>query len=146
MADVAGAIFTRPPWCEPYPAARSLSARLLADSGSPGFVLAVALHGEELAGFAYGMRCSRLAVLAGREPADDFTLRELGVLPEARGQGLGAALHDAVLSAAEPGRRWLATHPAATEAMGLYRAQGWRSVMLTGENRLIMTSTPTKQY
>ncbi|GAA1254603.1 hypothetical protein GCM10009677_00440 [Sphaerisporangium rubeum] len=138
VADVAQEVFTQPPWGESVAAARQVAARLLADSTRPGFVLAVAVRGDEPCGFAYGLRCSRLAALARRAPAHDFTLRDLGVLPEARGQGLGAALHDAVLSAAAPGTRWLSTHPAAVEALGLYRAKGWRCAALSGV-RVIMT-------
>ncbi|GII89262.1 hypothetical protein Ssi03_72520 [Sphaerisporangium siamense] len=138
VADVAGEVFGRPPWSEASTTARALAARMLADSHRPGFVLAMALHGENLYGFAYGIRCSRLATLAHRLPTGDFTLKELAVLPQARGTGLGAALHDTVLAAAGPGPRWLATHVAATEALGLYRARGWHSVTLVSPTCLIM--------
>ncbi|MEV4748906.1 GNAT family N-acetyltransferase [Streptosporangium sp. NPDC049248] len=139
IADVGGDVFTLPPWREPYLAARGVAARLLADSKRPGFVLALALGGEELYGFAYGVRCSRLARLTCHEPGQDFTLRELCVLPQRRGLGLGAALHDAVLARAVPGRCWLTTHTCAAAALGLYRARGWRAVALTGSERLIMS-------
>ncbi|MFI6294924.1 hypothetical protein ACIBEJ_25265 [Nonomuraea sp. NPDC050790] len=72
LADVGGSIFTRPPWREPYPAARSVASPALADRPRPGFVLAPAVHGEEVYGFAFGHRCSTLA-LASSPPRDDFT-------------------------------------------------------------------------
>ncbi|MFI6484762.1 hypothetical protein ACIBH1_43055 [Nonomuraea sp. NPDC050663] len=53
--------FTGSPWREPYPKARSVAARVLADSERPGFVLALAVAGDEVYGFAYGHRCSALA-------------------------------------------------------------------------------------
>ncbi|WP_326641655.1 GNAT family N-acetyltransferase [Streptosporangium sp. NBC_01755] len=143
IADVGGDVFTLPPWREPYPAARGVAARLLADSKQPGFVLALALGGEELYGFAYGVRCSHLARLTCHEPGQDFTLKELGVLPQRRGLGLGAALHDAVLARAVPGMHWLTTHPCAAAALGLYRARGWRAVALTGNEQLIMSRRGT---
>jgi hypothetical protein len=37
IADVAGRCFTGPPWREPYPAARNVASRMLADSARPGF-------------------------------------------------------------------------------------------------------------
>ncbi|MEU8205831.1 GNAT family N-acetyltransferase [Streptosporangium sp. NPDC049046] len=140
VADVGEEVFTRPPWREPYPAARGVAARLLADSRRPGFVLALAFGGEELYGFAYGVRCSHLARLTCHDkPGPDFTLKELAVLPQRHGLGLGAALHDAVLTRAAPGTRWLTTHTRAAAALGLYRARGWRAVALAGGERLIMS-------
>ncbi|MER5626227.1 GNAT family N-acetyltransferase [Streptosporangium sp. NPDC002544] len=149
VADVGGQVFTRPPWCEPYPSARGVAARLLADSRRPGFVLAIAVDGDgddEVCGFAYGVSCSRLATLTCGQPHDDFTLRELGVLPHCRGRGLGAVLHDSVLAMKGDGPAWLTTHSAATTALGLYRRRGWRSVMLheqAGATRLIMRRPPS---
>ncbi|MGW0450669.1 GNAT family N-acetyltransferase [Streptosporangium sandarakinum] len=146
IADVGGQAFTQPPWCEPQAMARTVAARVLADSHRPGFVLAVALDGEETCGFAYGHRCSTLAALARRPRGNDFTLKELAVLPRVRGHGLGAALHDAVLSAARGGAQWLATDPAATAALGLYRSRGWWTAALCaphGRTRVIMCRTVT---
>lgn len=138
IADVGGRCFTRSPWREPYPLARSVAARMLTDSERPGFVLALALSGDEVYGFAYGHRCSALALLASRPPGEDFTFKELAVVPERCGMKLGLALHDAVLTAAEDGPRWLSTHPAAQAAIGLYRRRGWRAVAVHGHTRVIM--------
>ena len=138
IADVGGRCFTRPPWREPYPAARSVAARMLADSERPGFVLALALSGDEVYGFAYGHRCSALALSAAHPPSDDFTFKELAVVPELCGMKLGLALHDTVIAAAEGGPCWLSTHPAAHAAIGLYRRRGWRVVAVHGPGRVIM--------
>ncbi|MFI6908399.1 GNAT family N-acetyltransferase [Nonomuraea sp. NPDC050394] len=138
LADVGGSTFTRPPWREPYPAARSVASRALADRARPGFVLALAVHGDEVYGFAYGHRCSALALLASRPPRDDFTLKELAVPPSLQGHGLGVRLHDAVLRAAGDTTKWLATHPGAKAAIGLYRRRGWRTALLHRPDRMIM--------
>ncbi|GAA0951993.1 GNAT family N-acetyltransferase [Nonomuraea longicatena] len=138
LADIGGSAFTRAPWREPHPAARSVAARALADRARPGFVLALAVHGEQVYGFAYGYRCSSLALLASHPPRADFTLKELAVLPALQGHGLGVSLHDAVLRAAGEATKWLATHPGAKAAVGLYRSRGWRTALLHRPDRMIM--------
>lgn len=130
VADVGGQVFSRPPWREPLPAARAVAARLLADSGAPGFAAAMACDGDEVYGFAYGHICSRLAGLTGRASQGDFTLKELAVVPDLRGHGVGAALHDVITRSAGDGPLWLTTHPAARAAVGLYRGRGWQAVSI----------------
>ncbi|MFC7385108.1 GNAT family N-acetyltransferase [Sphaerisporangium rhizosphaerae] len=136
VAEVGGRVFTGPPWCEPRSFARSVAVRMLVDLHQPGFVLALALDGEQVCGFAYGHLASRLAALAGHPSADDFTLKELAVLPETRGQGIGTRLHDSLLAVACGGPRWLATHPAAAAALGLGRKRGWREVAYLPERAM----------
>ncbi|TDC08057.1 GNAT family N-acetyltransferase [Nonomuraea longispora] len=141
VADVAGQTFTRPPWAEPREAARAIAERLANDALKPGFTLAVALRGDQVHGFAYGVRCSRLALLASQMPCGDITLRELAVLPAQRGRGLGMRLHDTLLSASPEASWWLSTHPQASAALGLYRRRGWRVAALLNADhqfRLIM--------
>ncbi|MEU8403879.1 GNAT family N-acetyltransferase [Nonomuraea sp. NPDC048892] len=147
VADTAGEIFTRPPWTEPRQTARAVADRLASDALRPGFTLAAALRGDRLHGFAYGLRCSRLALATSRLPCGDFTLKELAVLPSARGLGLGVRLHDVVLTAAPSASWWLATHPRAAAALGLYRHRGWRVTALhttDDRTRLIMLKQPVK--
>jgi GNAT superfamily N-acetyltransferase len=117
VADVAGQVFTRPPWAEPRKSAHAIAERLAADTRRPGFALAVAVHGDQVHGFAYGVRCSRLALLASRLPYGDITLREPAVLPTMQGRGLGVRLHDALLSTSPEASWWLATHPRASAAL-----------------------------
>ncbi|WP_237110602.1 N-acetyltransferase [Nonomuraea sp. MG754425] len=141
VAEAAGEVFTRLPWAEPPKKARRVAARLAADAHMPGFTLAAALHGDQIHGFAYSVRCSRLALLASHLPHGDFTLKELAVLPTARGCGLGMRLHDAVLAAAPATSWWLATHPRAAAALALYRHRGWRVAAIhkhRDQTRLIM--------
>ncbi len=145
VTEVAGQVFTLPPWAEPRESAGAVAERLAADTHRRGFTFAAAFHGDQVHGFAYGVRCSRLALLASRLPREDLTLRELAVLPSMRGQGLGARLHDALLSAAPGAPWWLTTHPRAGAALGLYRRRGWRvAALLAAEDRvrLIMLKQP----
>ncbi|MER7369912.1 GNAT family N-acetyltransferase, partial [Nonomuraea wenchangensis] len=111
MTEVAAQVFTRPPWAEPRQSASAVAERLAADTLRPGFALAVAFHDDQVHGFAYGVRCSRLALRASRLPRGDVTLRELAVSPAMQGRGLGVRLHDALLSASPGASWWLATHP-----------------------------------
>jgi len=151
LAQVAIAAFAGPPWNEPAARARLAIDRMLTDAGSGGtFVLALAFTGAapDLAGFAYGLRRWHLPALAGQLPAGPgdppFELCELAVRPAARGQGAGAALHQAILTVSGPRPRWLATHPAARPALALYRTRGWRTAHLVpgpdhDSVRLLMT-------
>jgi 1-acyl-sn-glycerol-3-phosphate acyltransferase len=50
----------------------------------------------------------------------------LAVDPAHQGRGVGSALMEAVLDAAQADRAWLATTDVASPAMRLYRASGWR--------------------
>jgi GNAT superfamily N-acetyltransferase len=152
LAEIAAAAFAGPPWNEADGQAGRAVDQMLACARRRSFVLAVALapEGPGLAGFAYGLPGWHPAILGGRppEPADapPFELCELAVRPSARGRGVGAALHDAILAVSGPRLRWLTTHPAARPALGLYRSRGWHTTRLVpsardGTTRLLMTRT-----
>lgn len=150
LTDLAAAAFAAPPWNETSAHARQLTSRMLADARHPLFVLALAFTGPgpALAGFGYGIPrwpapgiAETRSAIDGTEP---FELCELAVLPAARGQGAGRALHDAIIDASGPQPRWLVTHPAARPAVSLYRATGWQTRRLfpsraDGSTRLLMT-------
>ena len=153
LAEVALSAFTAPPWNETPAQARQLADRMLADAQRPGFALALAFTcgGMRLVGFGYGLpRCpapdSAMGTLpfassAGTEP---FEFCELAVTPDARGIGVGRALHDTVLAASNPQPRWLVTHPAAHPAVRLYQTSGWQITRVfpsstNGSSRLLMT-------
>ena len=76
--------------------------------------------GAALDGFAYGLPRWQRAALAGGWPMPGatapFEFRELAVRPAAQGQGR-TALHDGVVAASGPQRRWLTTHTAARPAL-----------------------------
>ena len=149
LTVLAAAAFAGPPWNETPAQARQLYGQILADAMYPAFTLALAFtgHGPALAGFGYGIpRWPRGITGTGLPPGGTapFELCELAVLPAARGQGAGRALHDAIIAASGPRQRWLVTHPAARPAIGLYRASGWHSRRMfpsraDGSTRLLMT-------
>jgi len=152
LAEIAAAAFAGPPWNETADQAGRAVDQMLSSARHGSFVLAIALAptGPGLAGFAYGLPGWHPAVLGGYQPEPGcippFELCELAVRPSARGRGAGAALHDAILAVSGPQRRWLATHPAARPALGLYRSRGWHTARLVpstrdGTTRLLMTRT-----
>jgi len=150
LTGLAAQAFAAPPWNETPAHARQLTGQILADAGQPAFVLALAFtgRGPALAGFCYGITRWPLPGTVGTWPGSNspepFELCELAVLPAARGQGAGRALHDAIIAASGSQPRWLVTHPAARPAVSLYRASGWQTRHLfpsraDGSTRLLMT-------
>ncbi|MGP7995977.1 MAG: GNAT family N-acetyltransferase [Streptosporangiaceae bacterium] len=111
----------------------------------PGFVLAEARHGGYLVGYAAGMplRASTswwrhlttplAADVTTEHPGRTFALTELLVRASWRQQGIGRALHDAVLAGRPEERATLAVRPAATPAQQAFRAWGWHRVARTRE-------------
>jgi GNAT superfamily N-acetyltransferase len=106
----------------------------------PGFVLAEARHGGYLVGYATGvplrpstswwrhlttpLASDMTAEHAGRT----FALTELAVRAAWRRQGIGRALHDAVLANRQEERATLAVPPGATAAQQALRGWGWHKV------------------
>jgi ribosomal protein S18 acetylase RimI-like enzyme len=118
----------------------------------PGFRLARALANGRLVGFAYGYTGARgqwwtdraAEVLdprvAGEWLGGHFELVSIGVLPEARGAGVGTALMRAV-SAGLQQERWLlmTTADAGDPARRLYAREGWEVVGPgLGEDQVIL--------
>ncbi|WP_404310914.1 GNAT family N-acetyltransferase [Agrococcus terreus] len=103
----------------------------------PGASLVVAEADGALVGFAYGHRGERgqwwtdrmLAAAPALEPllGGHFEVVELAVAPDAWGEGIGAALLEAVL-AERPEPHALCTTRAGTRAMGMYVRRGWSVV------------------
>jgi GNAT superfamily N-acetyltransferase len=144
LRAIAVAAFAGPPWREDHATAIGAAIRLLTDARCDGFVLALAHTDEQPCGFAYGLNARNLESLAHAPPGPTmpFELRELAVSPAARGIGVGAALHDTLMRAVD-GRRWLATHPLAHQALTLYRTRGWHAARLvthpdTTRTRILM--------
>jgi GNAT superfamily N-acetyltransferase len=111
----------------------------------PGFRLATARRDGLLVGFAYGaLLLPDTTWWDGMaEPLDadfvaetgdrTFALVDMGVLPQLRRQGVGRALHDAVLSGCPAQRATLAVEPRLESNQRLYRSWGWRCAgRLTG--------------
>ena len=105
-----------------------------------GFRLALAKVGERYAGFGYGFLLpvgthwwSGLAEPVSAEFAREdgrrtFALIDYGVLPARRGNGIGRAIHDHLLSASGAERATLSVQPKATDTQAIYRRWGWRKV------------------
>lgn len=135
MRAIAVATFTAPPWNETRAKAALAAACLIADSLDDGYLAVLASIDDQPCGFAYGVNARRLEHLATRGTSTysstvPFELRELAVDPGYRGLGVGAGLHDALITARPRTPRYLTTHPAARSALGLYRSRGWRSTIL----------------
>ena len=111
----------------------------------PGYVLAVARHGEYLVGYASGFplrpstswwRHVTTALpeeVTAEHPGRTFALSELLVRAPWRRQGIGSALHDLVLRDRPEERATLTVPPAAVPAQAAFRAWGWRKVARTRE-------------
>jgi GNAT superfamily N-acetyltransferase len=111
--------------------------RLLDD---PSFGIAVARAGGELVGFAYGFtvppdtkRWSNLTAPAPPElmtewPGRTFLLFDFAVRASHRGQGVGRALHDALLGSRREERASLSVEPPAVDTKQIYEHWGWRKV------------------
>lgn len=108
-----------------------------------GLVLRFAIaHGtqDEIVGFAYGMtgRWDEwwfrhiLPYLTDEQrtawASDCFVFTELHVAERARGQGIGGALHDAVIRATSHVTALLTVRQSARAARGLYANRGWERV------------------
>lgn len=97
--------------------------------------------GAPLIGFAYGYRSQpgqwwfdNVARALGQHEtaawlSDAFQLAEIAVLPAHQGQGIGKALHDALLNGLSYDRAVLSTLDAQTLARAMYRARGWQDLL-----------------
>jgi ribosomal protein S18 acetylase RimI-like enzyme len=102
----------------------------------PDFRGLVAVAGDEVVGMVFGSHSQpgqwwydHVALRLGEDhPAlqDAWMLTELAVAPEWRGQGIGAALHDAVLAAQPCTRVLLSTEVSNDLARDMYEHRGWR--------------------
>jgi GNAT superfamily N-acetyltransferase len=147
LAAVYGAAFSQPPYNEPEEAAAFFAQILRRNAAHPpaGFrccVASAAASGGFVGfgyGFTYGPGTSRYDVLAkalAPEPPkiaarwldDAFDLIELAVHPSAQGQGIGAALHDALLEGQPHRTAVLTAYDGETVAMRLYRSRGWAPI------------------
>lgn len=118
--------------------------------GRADYRLVVAFEGAVMLGFAWGCTGERgqffsdLLVERLGSAADDwvgghFELVELAVIPAARAQGLGRALHDALLADLPHPRALLCTAVDPTDpAVRLYTSRGWQRVGLLRSDTQVM--------
>jgi ribosomal protein S18 acetylase RimI-like enzyme len=108
-----------------------------------GFRLDAAVDGDAVLGFAYGylgdrgqLWPDRVALALGEEEAagwlgGHFEFVELGVVGSHRRLGLGAALHDALMTDPPSDRALLSTDDdPESPAVQLYRSRGWQRLTL----------------
>jgi len=118
--------------------ARFRDEQLPLHAARDGFRCAVARDGGALVGFAYGYTGERgqwwSDQIAANAPPDvverwlggHFEFVELAVVPAVQRQGLGSALHDALLSGLPHERALLTTYADDRPAPRLYRRLGWQ--------------------
>ncbi|WP_432942559.1 GNAT family N-acetyltransferase [Kribbella sp. CA-253562] len=136
------AAFGAPGYDEDATAAERFAAEQLpTHAGRAGFRLVVARDPDgELTGFAYGYTGERgqwwsdRLVETAPEIADEwvgghFEFVELAVVPAAQGQGLGAALHDALMADLPHAKALLSTYADDRPAPRLYRRKGWQLLL-----------------
>jgi ribosomal protein S18 acetylase RimI-like enzyme len=116
----------------------------------PEFRLVVAEDDRSLVGFAYGYVGDRgqwwsdQVVAALPAPVADlwvgghFEFVELGVLESHRGRGIGARLHDELMSGTEHRRALLSTDDADTPARRLYASRGWVRLGHLGPGKAVL--------
>jgi GNAT superfamily N-acetyltransferase len=133
-------VFSAPPffWREDESGLHRERLESLLDDPTYGVTLAFA--GDELVGFAYGFalpadtkRWSRLTEpLPAQETAEwpgrTFLLFDYAVRKPFRGQGIGRALHDALLGSRSEERATLSVQPTALTTKAIYEHWGWRKV------------------
>lgn len=141
LREVYAEAFAQPPYRTPPAAADAWVAALPVHAARPGFRMVVAELAGRLAGFAYGYATSagqwwHDAIAAALGPHaraawldDAFEVVELAVHPAFQGEGVGGAVHDALLDALPHPTAILSTLDADTPAVRLYEKRGWRTLM-----------------
>jgi GNAT superfamily N-acetyltransferase len=142
LQAVHAQVYADPPYRREADAAE-FADRFRVQSRQPGFVLAEALHGGYLVGYAAGMPLRPSTSwwrdltttapddLTAEHPGRTFALVELLVRPSWRRQGIGRILHDLILSGRSEERATLVVALTATAAQQAFQSWGWRKVART---------------
>lgn len=129
--------------------ARFRDDQLVKHPARDGFRITVAHEHERIAGFAYGytgragqwwtdrMRAEIAPHLYDEWFDGHFEFVELAVHPEFQRQGLGTALHDALLDGLPHDRALLTTWQDDRPARRLYVRRGWRPLAEVGDSTLM---------
>jgi|tagenome__1003787_1003787.scaffolds.fasta_scaffold20979245_3 GNAT superfamily N-acetyltransferase len=148
LVELFNEVYGPPPWVETARENEAAVAELF--HPADGRKAAVAIEGDHVIGVAQGSfgevlkgdlrRVDAVAAESLREPLFEF--HQLVVAAPARGRGIGAQLHDALMADLATDAI-LETHPSASAALGLYRARGWREhgvlEVIPGVERVVMT-------
>jgi GNAT superfamily N-acetyltransferase len=137
-ADAYLAGFSGPPYFETAASQAEFVERVRRYAARDGFRLVVASEGEAPAGVGLAVIAhpgdwwrdqvaAQLTAAEAKEWLGDSVLEvvNLAVRPESRGRGLGAALHEALLTDAEAPTAVLTADTRATPARTLYETRGW---------------------
>ncbi|GAA5199609.1 hypothetical protein GCM10023322_75640 [Rugosimonospora acidiphila] len=140
ICELYDAVFSQPPFIWTANDSQEHGQELAALRTDPTFGLAVAMRGDELVGFAYGVR---LPVDHGwwtgfPEPLPDdltreweartFALIDFAVHSGHRGKGFGRRLLEVLLRSRSEQRTILSVQPTATDTQAVYQHLGWRSL------------------
>jgi GNAT superfamily N-acetyltransferase len=140
---VAAEVYADPPYGWGDGEVAEFGRRFAVQSRQPGFTAVQARHGGYLVGYAFGMplrpATSWWRHLTTPLPADvtteyqgrTFALADLAVRAAWRRQGIGAALHNAVMAGRPETRATLTVLPAAGPAQSACHHLGWRKVART---------------
>jgi ribosomal protein S18 acetylase RimI-like enzyme len=136
------AVYSAPPYNEPFAAARKFGTDIIEHSQRQGFhcVIARLIPDNQIIGFAYGFSClsgtwwhdtvtqglSRDIVEKWFSNAFEFV--EFGVVPAFQGQGIGSRIHQKLFSNLEYRTAVLNVLQADIPAFHLYQARGWTTI------------------
>jgi GNAT superfamily N-acetyltransferase len=127
ILSVAAQAFAAPPWNEKPADAIRLVDRMYEAATRPNFTALAAFDNGDMIAFTYGHTDDRLTAMSPTIAAPEaFEMIELAVAPTYQGQGIGRALHDALITLT-PAPRLLLTHPEAP-ARRSYHRWGWTEV------------------
>ncbi len=142
VAVVYGEAFAGPPYHRTAGHAGEFLTAFRTQIGRSGFAFRAAEDGDgRLLGIAYGYTGGPgqwwTDSVAAQMPAAErtrwlsghFELVELAVHPEARGLGLGRALHDCLLAGLLHPTACLSTIAVETVALAMYRRSGWQTLI-----------------
>jgi GNAT superfamily N-acetyltransferase len=142
LLDLHGEVYAEAPYRRDEDG-EQLARRFAVQRRQPGFVLAEARHGDYLVGYASGMPLRPSTSwwhnltaplpeqLTAEHPGRTFAVADLLVRASWRRQGIGAALHDLILTGRPEERATLTVLPAAIPAQRAFRAWGWHKVART---------------
>jgi GNAT superfamily N-acetyltransferase len=138
------AAFSPPPYAESLAEAEAFGTLVERDSRRPGFDgFVVRDDADAILGIVYGYDTprrapegawwARLLGAVGHRAAREWVLGQFAfcwfaVHPDAQGQGMGAALYDAVLAGVQTPRAWLVTHGDGSRAREMYDRRGWQEL------------------